>query len=51
MTALRHLIVEGLSSSVDNGGAGTVSYHTLYLPHATLLMAPVYRICLPDYHE
>jgi lysophospholipase L1-like esterase len=32
---IRHLIVEGSSSSVDNGGAGTVSYHTLYLPHAT----------------
>jgi hypothetical protein len=35
MTALRHLIIEGSSSSVDNGGAGTTSYHTLYLPHAT----------------
>jgi lysophospholipase L1-like esterase len=34
MTAARHLIVEGSSSSVDNGGAGTISYHTLYLPHA-----------------
>ena len=34
MTAVRHLIVEGSSSSVDNGGAGTTSYHTLYLPHA-----------------
>ncbi|HEY3795679.1 MAG TPA: SGNH/GDSL hydrolase family protein [Bradyrhizobium sp.] len=34
MTAIRHLIVEGSSSSVDNGGAGTTSYHTLYLPHA-----------------
>jgi lysophospholipase L1-like esterase len=34
MTAVRHLIVEGSSSSVDNGGAGTMSYHTLYLPHA-----------------
>ena len=31
---LRHLIIEGSSSSVDNGGAGTVSYHTLYLSHA-----------------
>lgn len=31
---LRHLIVEGSSSSVDNGGAGTISYHTLYLPNA-----------------
>jgi lysophospholipase L1-like esterase len=35
MPSVRHLIVEGSSSSVDNGGAGTVSYHTLYLPHAT----------------
>jgi lysophospholipase L1-like esterase len=35
MTVVRHLIVEGSSSSVDNGGAGTTSYHTLYLPHAT----------------
>ena len=34
MTAARHLIVEGSSSSVDKGGAGTTSYHTLYLPHA-----------------
>jgi lysophospholipase L1-like esterase len=34
MTVARHLIVEGSSSSVDNGGAGTTSYHTLYLPHA-----------------
>ena len=34
MTAVRHLIVEGSSSSVDNGGAGTVSYHTLYLSNA-----------------
>ena len=34
MTAVRHLIVEGSSSSVDDGGAGTISYHTLYLPHA-----------------
>src|ERR1700733_6295596 len=34
MTETRHLIVEGSSSSVDNGGAGTMSYHTLYLPHA-----------------
>jgi lysophospholipase L1-like esterase len=34
MIAVRHLIVEGSSSSVDNGGAGTISYHTLYLPHA-----------------
>jgi hypothetical protein len=34
MTAVRYLIVEGSSSSVDNGGAGTMSYHTLYLPHA-----------------
>jgi lysophospholipase L1-like esterase len=34
MTTVRHLIVEGSSSSVDNGGAGTTSYHTLYLPHA-----------------
>jgi lysophospholipase L1-like esterase len=34
MTVVRHLIVEGSSSSVDNGGAGTISYHTLYLPHA-----------------
>jgi hypothetical protein len=34
MAAVRHLIVEGSSSSVDNGGAGTISYHTLYLPHA-----------------
>jgi lysophospholipase L1-like esterase len=34
MTAIRHLIIEGSSSSVDHGGAGTVSYHTLYLPHA-----------------
>ena len=34
MTAVRHLIVEGSSSSVDNGGAGTISYHTLYLPNA-----------------
>src|SRR5579872_4010590 len=34
MAALRHLIVEGSSSSVDNGGAGTISYHTLYLSHA-----------------
>jgi hypothetical protein len=35
MTAVRHLIVDGSSSSVDNGGAGTISYHTLYLPRAT----------------
>jgi hypothetical protein len=34
MTVVRHLIVEGSSSSVDDGGAGTISYHTLYLPHA-----------------
>jgi hypothetical protein len=34
MTAARHLIVEGSSSSVANGGAGTTSYHTLYLPNA-----------------
>jgi lysophospholipase L1-like esterase len=34
MAVVRHLIVEGSSSSVDNGGAGTTSYHTLYLPHA-----------------
>lgn len=34
MSAVRHLIVEGSSSSVDGGGAGTTSYHTLYLPHA-----------------
>lgn len=34
MTAVLHLIVEGSSSSVDSGGAGTTSYHTLYLPHA-----------------
>jgi hypothetical protein len=34
MTLVRHLIVEGSSSSVDNGGAGTSSYHTLYLSHA-----------------
>jgi lysophospholipase L1-like esterase len=34
MTLMRHLIVEGSSSSVDNGGAQTLSYHTLYLPHA-----------------
>jgi hypothetical protein len=34
MTVVRHLIVEGSSSSVDSGGAGTISYHTLYLPHA-----------------
>jgi lysophospholipase L1-like esterase len=34
MTVVRHLIVDGSSSSVDNGGAGTTSYHTLYLPHA-----------------
>ena len=34
MTVVRHLIIEGSSSSVDNGGAGTTSYHTLYLPHA-----------------
>lgn len=34
MPAVRHLIVEGSSSSVDNGGAGTTSYHTLYLPYA-----------------
>jgi len=34
MTAVRHLIIEGSSSSVDGGGAGTTSYHTLYLPHA-----------------
>ena len=34
MTVARHLIVEGSSSSVDNGGAGTTSYHTLYLSHA-----------------
>jgi lysophospholipase L1-like esterase len=34
MNIVRHLIVEGSSSSVDNGGAGTTSYHTLYLPHA-----------------
>jgi hypothetical protein len=34
MTAVRHLIVDGSSSSVDNGGAGTTSYHTLYLPSA-----------------
>lgn len=35
MASVRHLIVEGSSSSVDSGGAGTISYHTLYLPHAT----------------
>jgi hypothetical protein len=35
MPSIRHLVVEGSSSSVDNGGAGTISYHTLYLPHAT----------------
>jgi hypothetical protein len=35
MASVRHLIVDGSSSSVDNGGAGTISYHTLYLPHAT----------------
>jgi len=35
MPSVRHMIVEDSSSSVDNGGAGTVSYHTLYLPHAT----------------
>jgi lysophospholipase L1-like esterase len=34
MPALRHLIVEGSSSSVDSGGAGTISYHTSYLAHA-----------------
>ena len=34
MTVVRHLIIEGSSSSVDNGGAGTTSYHTLYLPYA-----------------
>jgi len=34
MNVVRHLIVEGSSSSVDGGGAGTTSYHTLYLPHA-----------------
>src|SRR4051794_3615088 len=34
MNVIRHLIVEGSSSSVDGGGAGTTSYHTLYLPHA-----------------
>jgi lysophospholipase L1-like esterase len=34
VTPIRQLIVEGSSSSVDNGGAGTTSYHTLYLPHA-----------------
>ena len=34
MTITRHLIVDGSSSSVDNGGARTISYHTLYLPHA-----------------
>jgi hypothetical protein len=36
MRAVRHLIVEGSSSSVDDGGAGTKSYHTLYLPHAVV---------------
>ena len=35
MASVRHLIVDGSSSSVDNGGAGTISYHTLYLPHAS----------------
>src|SRR3954451_12739167 len=34
MNSVRHLIVEGSSSSVVGGGAGTTSYHTLYLPHA-----------------
>ena len=34
MPVARHQIVEGSSSSVDNGGAGTTSYHTLYLSHA-----------------
>ena len=34
MPLMRHLIVEGSSSSVDNGGAKTISYHTLYLPNA-----------------
>lgn len=34
MSALRHLIIEGSSSSVDSGGAATTSYHTLYLSHA-----------------
>ena len=36
MASVRHLIVDGSSSSVDNGGAGTTSYHTLYLPHASV---------------
>ena len=36
MASVRNLIVEGSSSSVDNGGAGTISYHTLYLPHASV---------------
>jgi lysophospholipase L1-like esterase len=34
MTVVRHLIVEGSSSSVDGGGAATTSYHTIYLPNA-----------------
>ncbi|MGY4513088.1 hypothetical protein [Bradyrhizobium sp. USDA 3650] len=34
MHLIRHLIVEGSSSSVDNGGARTTSYHTLYLLNA-----------------
>src|ERR1700734_2167631 len=34
MTETRHLIVEGSSSSVDNGGAGPIPYPNLYLPQA-----------------
>src|SRR3954469_19637532 len=34
MPLMRHLIVEGSSSSVDNGGGRRISYHTLYLPNA-----------------
>jgi len=36
MPSARHLVVDGSSSSVDNGGAGTISCHTLYLPHAAV---------------
>jgi lysophospholipase L1-like esterase len=34
MTTYRHMVIDGSSSSVDGGGAGTVSYHTIYISHA-----------------
>jgi lysophospholipase L1-like esterase len=34
MTTYRHMVIDGSSSSVDGGGAGTTSYHTTYISHA-----------------